>query len=123
MTEQAVLIRLRDGDRVPLREEMIVGRQDDCGLQLNETHASRRHARIMLLEGEAWVEDLGSANGTYINDSAITVLTRLSCGDRLRFDMEEFEVFVPSDTRETSAPTHPGIRDLRSIRTGSPVRQ
>src|SRR5262249_46727786 len=57
--------------------------------------APRGPARLQLADDGVWLEDLGSANGTFINGARITGKVRLNPGDRLRFDIEEFDFRVP----------------------------
>jgi diguanylate cyclase (GGDEF)-like protein len=57
------------GKRFPLtRNEIVLGRGGDCDIQVDRDSVSRRHARVFR-DGEAWMaEDLGSTNGSYVND-------------------------------------------------------
>jgi len=57
------------GKRFPLnRNEVVLGRGADCDVQVDRDSVSRRHARVFRV-GEQWmVEDLGSTNGSYVND-------------------------------------------------------
>jgi two-component system cell cycle response regulator len=57
------------GKRFPLtRSEIVLGRGGDCDIQVDRDSVSRRHARVFR-DGEAWMaEDLGSTNGSYVND-------------------------------------------------------
>jgi diguanylate cyclase (GGDEF)-like protein len=57
------------GKRFPLnRNEIVLGRGADCDIQVDRDSVSRRHARVFR-DGEAWmIEDLGSTNGSYVND-------------------------------------------------------
>jgi two-component system cell cycle response regulator len=57
------------GRRFPLtRSEVVLGRGADCDIQVDRDSVSRRHARLFRV-GEQWmVEDLGSTNGSYVND-------------------------------------------------------
>lgn len=96
VTDPPFLVKVSDQCEVPLRPDMIVGRLAECDLQLTQGHASRRHARLSVAEGGVWVEDLGSANGTFVNGTRVTGKVRLSPGDRLRFDIEEFDLRVPT---------------------------
>ena len=76
------------GDRAhPLSEDIVlVGRGDDCGLQLALHEISRFHARIeRQADGTLLLEDLGSSNGTFVNDQKITQATAVKAGDLLRF--------------------------------------
>jgi pSer/pThr/pTyr-binding forkhead associated (FHA) protein len=98
MSDQPVLIKVSNGREIAIKPEMTIGRQAECDLQLTEGHASRRHARISMTAGAVWLEDLTSANGTFINGARITSRVRLSSGDRLRFDIEEFDFRMPAVT-------------------------
>lgn len=85
-----------DGDdRIELGERTLVGRSDDCDLTVSEGHPSRRHAQLTVEDGELWLEDLGSANGTFVNDRPVSERTRLQHGDRVAFDLATFVVFAP----------------------------
>ena len=92
----ALLIKVGNSREIPLKAETVLGRQAECDILLTEGHTSRRHARLLLADGEYWLEDLGSSNGTFINGSRITGRVRLATGDRLRFDVEEFDFRIPA---------------------------
>ncbi len=61
-----------------------LGRSDDAQVRLNDLHASRLHALIDVEEGTAFVEDLGSRNGTRVNARLISGRTTLAAGDDIR---------------------------------------
>jgi two-component system, cell cycle response regulator len=65
-------------------DETIVGRAPDCGLTLADSKVSRQHARILWMDGYHLVEDLNSANGTFVGGNRIT-RKRLSPGDVVQF--------------------------------------
>jgi two-component system cell cycle response regulator len=65
--------------------EFVVGRDTDNDICVDMTTVSRRHARLFAKNGEAWVEDLGSTNGTLVNDEPIDGPRQLHNGDQLRF--------------------------------------
>jgi len=72
------------GAKHPLKPgEMIVGRSSQAQLQIDHESVSRRHARIVLTESGVLLSDLGSTNGTYVNDEPITERT-LAHGDLLK---------------------------------------
>jgi len=51
---------------------MIIGRSEKCDIVINSSHISRRHARIFLTsDGQWFVEDLGSSNGTFVNGERV----------------------------------------------------
>ena len=62
---------------------------------------SRRHARIVVTDGEAVIEDLGSRNGTSVGEEKIQGAVRLVDGDRLRLGSATmtFRVFNPTETQ------------------------
>ncbi|MBN1557762.1 MAG: FHA domain-containing protein [Lentisphaerae bacterium] len=63
--------------------ECLIGRDPQCTIRLNDPEVSRRHARITVAAGEAWVEDLDSRNGTLLNGRPIR-RGRLAAGDEVR---------------------------------------
>lgn len=97
MTEQqSILVKVSDQRELALKPEMIFGRQAECDFQLTQGHASRRHAKLTVADDGVWIEDLGSSNGTFVNGNRITERVRLTSGDRLRFDVEEFDFRAPA---------------------------
>jgi pSer/pThr/pTyr-binding forkhead associated (FHA) protein len=70
--------------RLPLDEALLIGRSADCRLVLDDDYVSTRHARIYLGPQGYLVEDLGSTNGTFVNNLRITVPTPLGPEDVLR---------------------------------------
>jgi pSer/pThr/pTyr-binding forkhead associated (FHA) protein len=103
--DRLLLVKVPGNREIALNKgEMILGRQAECDLLLTEGHASRRHARLSVAEDGVWLEDLGSANGTFINGSRISTKVRLSPGDRLRFDVEEYDFRAPVPVAAAAAP-------------------
>jgi len=69
---------------VSKRVHIVVGRSRDCDLTLDDPTVSGRHARLAWDAGKIVVEDLGSANGTFVGDERIE-RTQIRPGDDLRF--------------------------------------
>jgi DNA-binding winged helix-turn-helix (wHTH) protein len=71
--------------QVPLTEgDNIVGRGTDASVWIDAPGVSRHHARIVVRQGEAMLEDLGSKNGTYIGVDRVTIPRLLADGDQVR---------------------------------------
>lgn len=85
---------VRQGEPAPFEVtgDTIVGRSRQADLCLAEGYVSRRHARLWIESGGLMVEDLGSANGTYVNGERVQGPQRLSPGDCVTFDA--FDYFV-----------------------------
>jgi DNA-binding winged helix-turn-helix (wHTH) protein len=79
----ALRVWLLWNDRVlPLAEgENVIGRDPSCGVWLDQPGVSRRHARVVVTDDVAEIEDLGSTNGTFVRESAITGPHRLRDAD------------------------------------------
>ena len=57
----------------PLGEGVtLIGRQDECDLRIPLSEISRKHAQLIIHEGAVTLRDMGSANGTYVNNRKIT---------------------------------------------------
>ncbi len=93
----------------PLQASMLVGRAEDASLCLPIESISRQHARLTPAGDEVLVEDLGSANGTWINGKRVS-RGQARHGDEIRFDTERFQLVVPGQA--ASAPTRQGARPL-----------
>ena len=72
------------GRSYPLTEEITVGRAAGCQVTIDDTYASQLHARVFLRDGQVYVEDLGSTNGTYLNRRKVTGPMQVQRGDKLQ---------------------------------------
>jgi pSer/pThr/pTyr-binding forkhead associated (FHA) protein len=88
-----VLAGAKEGTQIPLKKsKFIIGRASECALRASSGAISRRHCAILRTK-EGWVaRDLGSRNGTYLNDQRIDSPTPLSVGDELRVGPLKFRV-------------------------------
>ncbi len=72
------------GRRHPLDQpEVVVGRSDTAAIQVDHEAVSREHARVTVLGGTCRIADLGSTNGTWVNDRRVAE-TELRDGDLVR---------------------------------------
>jgi hypothetical protein len=68
----------------------VLGRGDAAEIRLNDPYASSRHARVLTQGGTIVLEDLGSTNGTYLNEELLAGVAPLHHGDRVRIGDSEF---------------------------------
>ena len=73
----------RVGERMPLRAVSSVGRDAGNDIVLNDEAASAKHAIVSFADGEWWLEDAGSTNGTLLNGSRIWDRERFHYGDEV----------------------------------------
>jgi pSer/pThr/pTyr-binding forkhead associated (FHA) protein len=78
-------------ETIPLNGTLQVGRAEACQVRVPDTYASSFHARIYNRDGSWYVEDLGSTNGTYLNQRRITSPAELRAGDRVRIGKTTLE--------------------------------
>jgi pSer/pThr/pTyr-binding forkhead associated (FHA) protein len=75
---------------------IVLGRGPDADLRIDETHVSGTHAHLFMQEGQRFIEDLNSTNGTFVNGRRVKTRTALKPGDtiqlgttvKLRFEPE-----------------------------------
>jgi len=85
MAQIAFVKGISQGTTVRLEGERIVlGRNADCGVVLNEPAVSREHAVIRRLQGKYFIEDLKSRNGTFVNSKEVKSRTALKDKDRIK---------------------------------------
>ncbi len=83
----------RRGRIFELGEEVTMGRSPGCAVALeDDTFTSSVHARVFRRNGELWLEDLGSTNGTWLNDERVRAPSRLQRGDRVKVGSTILEV-------------------------------
>jgi hypothetical protein len=80
----------RSGLAYDIGEGAIMGRGDSAEIRLDDPFASSRHARLLLQGGVVVLEDLGSTNGTYLNEELLQGPQPLHGGDRIRIGDSEF---------------------------------
>jgi len=68
----------------------VLGRGDQAEIRLEDPFASSRHARLVRQGGIVVLEDLGSTNGTYLNEEILSGPQPLHQGDRVRIGDSEF---------------------------------
>jgi pSer/pThr/pTyr-binding forkhead associated (FHA) protein len=118
------------GKEIPLESgEYVIGRAPGSDVLVDEPRVSRRHARLLVNDTTALLEDLQSENGVFVNEQRIRRSVRLSDGDRILVGTQEI-VFVvgPADwdaarssgTIEIAPPSSAPWRVTRKMAEGVP---
>ena len=81
------------GTRITLGEAQItIGRAEDSTLVITDDFASARHARLVPRDGQWFVEDLGSTNGTYLDRGKVSGPTPVPLGVPIRIGRTSLEL-------------------------------
>jgi DNA-binding CsgD family transcriptional regulator len=86
----AHLILLRQSDLAPIRVfaltkgRFVLGRSSNCDFVVYDSTVSRRHAEVAVTDGSVTIRDLGSQNGTYVDDEIASEETPICHGQRVR---------------------------------------
>jgi hypothetical protein len=84
---------LEAGATIQLSAPIVVGRDAASGIRLDrDEFASSRHARIEPRPDGAWVDDLGSTNGTFVNGSKLKKGRIAKVGDVIKIGATELQV-------------------------------
>ena len=111
MPKLVILSGKHTGKRLTLPEKtLIVGRDETCSVRLVTTDISREHCRLRVTSDTIFVTDLGSRNGTFINDAAVTEESPLVPGDFLKvgpmlfqFEAKPEQEDAPAESESESA--------------------
>ncbi len=96
-----IFIEITGEERELQPGEYILGRSSKTDIQIVHESVSRKHARLIVEEQAAYIEDLGSSNGTYINGKIIAGRTPLADGDKIHLGKALIEVEIPVEEAPT----------------------
>ncbi|MCC7474297.1 MAG: FHA domain-containing protein [Pirellulales bacterium] len=101
-----VLAGAKEGLEIPLKKsEFLIGRAKECALRAGSEAISRQHCAITRHADRYTVRDLGSRNGTFVNDHLITQEVPLEAGCELRVGPLRFRVDKIEEAAALTAPT------------------
>jgi Mg-chelatase subunit ChlD len=81
-----------------IADRIVVGRSQDCDVVVSgDKEASRQNSEIMREDGELYIRDLDSQNGTLVNGVPISGSYRLEDGDRILIGRTELRIEVPDE--------------------------
>ena len=72
--------------------QFVIGRDEDCNLRPASPAISKKHCAVYYKDGEPFVRDLGSTNGTFLNDQQVEGERALAEGDKVRVGPLDFTV-------------------------------
>ncbi|GER80331.1 MAG: FHA domain-containing protein FhaB [Anaerolineaceae bacterium] len=90
--------------RIVRQAELLIGRDPACEIALDDDAVSARHARLSYHHGQWWVEDLGSTNGTRLNQLPLPIPAVLTTGDQIECGHTAIIVGIgaPAETSPTT---------------------
>lgn len=100
-------------------EETTIGRSEGAGLRLDTQSVSHRHAKLILKGPDCWIVDLGSTNGTFINQERVVGTAALRVGDALRLGNVTFAFLRESDEAKAHTMSLHHDRSVTLTRTSS----
>lgn len=74
-----------EGTSFPLDHYTTIGRTDDNSITIDDSFVSGSHAEIVFDQGAWWLQDMGSTNGTFVNNQPVRSRVRIANGDVLQF--------------------------------------
>lgn len=91
----SVAVRGPDGDKLgtyKLGDPLEIGRADSCTIRLEDAYVSQMHAKLFAKDGAWFVEDLGSTNGTFLNEARVAAPAAIAPGDIVRVGKTTLEL-------------------------------
>jgi pSer/pThr/pTyr-binding forkhead associated (FHA) protein len=82
---------------------MTIGRNHDCDISIATDEISRQHAKLQVTPSGVMVEDLGSANGTFVNNQRVHGSAMMKGNDELRLDTIRFLLVSPTSEAHAHA--------------------
>ncbi|TML83039.1 MAG: FHA domain-containing protein [Actinobacteria bacterium] len=73
-----------------IHDEAILGRAPTADVRIEDSFASSSHARIFPRGGSMYIEDMGSTNGTYLNERQLQAVEQLQPDDTIRIGETEY---------------------------------
>jgi pSer/pThr/pTyr-binding forkhead associated (FHA) protein len=121
-----VLAGAKEGLEIPLKKEkFLIGRAKECALRAGSEAISRQHCAITRHDNRYTVKDLGSRNGTYVNDKRISEEVPLAAGNELRVGPLKFRIdVIPEKSAKEAAPAKtPAPSDVIVSKDSKPRKQ
>jgi pSer/pThr/pTyr-binding forkhead associated (FHA) protein len=95
--------------KVPVKK-FLIGRSEECHMRPKSESVSRQHCALIVKDQKLYVRDLGSRNGTFVNEERVEKHKRLKLGDILRVGKLEFEVIID---HSLGGDKKPKVKDMK----------
>lgn len=95
-----------------------IGRSSGNDIHIPEQHVSRQHAVVRYTDGIFMISDLGSANGTFVNDEQITEEFPLFSGDKIRLFVPELVFSAAVSDEDVASAEEQGTLITATVSTG-----
>ena len=107
-----VLGGAKQGVEIPLKKEkFVIGRASDCTLRAGSDAISRHHCLLLKSDEKVTVRDLGSRNGTFVNERRVEAETPLHHGDELRVGPLKFKFHNEHEAKHLKPPKVKSVAD------------
>lgn len=114
-----VLAGAKKGAAVPIKKDVfVIGRSRECSLRAGSEAISRKHCELTVTNAGLVARDLGSRNGTYVNDVKIEGSHKLSNGDQLRIGPLEFRYEAEGELKQAKQPKVKSVGEAVSRSAG-----
>ena len=94
--------------------EVLIGRNRACTIKLNLPSVSRQHAKIVFEGGSFWLSDLGSSNGTHLNQEPIR-RARITIGDVIHCGEFMIRVLSIQESQQNHAAEQEALKSMKSL--------
>ena len=101
--------------------QFVIGRDEGCNLRPASPAISKRHCAVYYKDGEPFVRDLGSTNGTFLNDAQVEGERSLAEGDKVRVGPLDFTVKLVGG-RSDSTPLPNALKSVAPASSTSNMR-
>lgn len=117
--ENAILIGNNgsfEGQQWLIDRSLVIGRDAACDIVIPDRQVSRRHAQISPAENGVILEDLGSKNGTYLNNELLTEAVKLKEADEIAIALTHTFLYLSSDATLPLSDLPPEISQVFRLR-------
>lgn len=87
----------------------VIGRSETCDVVIESGRASREHARLVVTDTGATLEDLGSANGTFVNGERLSQPRELAHQDFIVIGDVAIDIMITPATEDAPDPQRPSV--------------